>query len=215
MSSMPLQSPLREQVPSTIMRSNHTLNGGGSEAQIGTLICVSSSSYVSDSNNTSARTSPSSSSISTVHACCLPQIQGYFSGVGDLFSALVLAHFDNESNLESESRSSEGQSVSAGPDQGEVAAGSSKPSQTALSRAASQALCKTQAILKMTREHAQTLPEEERTLTDDEKDNQDQDRMVRRMRGRELRIIQGQDIIRRKRSLDSEWMTLWEDFWEN
>lgn len=33
---------------------------------------------------------------SNVYATTLPHIKGYFSGVGDMFSALVLAHFDHD-----------------------------------------------------------------------------------------------------------------------
>jgi len=36
--------------------------------------------------------------LSTVHGICFPKIKGYFSGVGDLFSALVLGHFTLGSN---------------------------------------------------------------------------------------------------------------------
>lgn len=204
---MPLRSPLQDELPPSFESFRPALEdaSGVEEARTGTLICLSSS-YLT---NKSAR--PLESGLSTVHACCLPQIPGYFSGVGDLFSALVLAHFDREPKPESASPlspTSPGRSVSAS------AGPATAPVQTPLSRAASQALYKTQAILKLTRDHAMGLPEDERTLTDDEKDREDEDRTVRRMRGRELRIIQGQDIIRSEKSLEHGWMTLWEDFWE-
>jgi hypothetical protein len=52
------------------------------------------------------------------------------------------------------------------------------------------------AIVQLTQAHAQNLDEADRTSTDDELDKKDPMRLVRRMRGRELRLIQGQDIIR-------------------
>nr|GAT56618.1 predicted protein [Mycena chlorophos] len=128
---------------------------------------------------------PNSAHPSTVYAQPVELLPGYFSGVGDLFSALLLAHFvhgDASSNGE------------------------------AVSHAASQALAKTHAMLRLTHEYAETLPEEDRQPTDDEKDAADPQRKVRRMRGRELRLIQGQDIIRGS-GLEIEAMQDWTDFW--
>ena len=115
-----------------------------------------------------------------VHACAVPLIKGYFPGVGDLFSALVLAHFN--------------------PD-----------GESPLPIAVGKALSKTHAIVELTRAYAQTL-EADRTSTDDELDGKYPMRLVRRMRGRELRLIQGQDIIRGDSGLNRE-MKAWEEFW--
>lgn len=131
------------------------------------LLCISSS-----------RSGPGRNPV--VHACTVPMIPGYFSGVGDLFSALVLAHLD----LDGESP---------------------------LSDAVGKALSKTHCIVQLTHAHAQNLDEEDRTATDDELDKEDPMRLVRRMRGRELRLIQGQDIIRGE-GLGRE-MKAWERFW--
>lgn len=131
------------------------------------LLCISSSRSASEKRT-------------VVHACAVPLIPGYFSGVGDLFSALVLAHFD--------------------PD-----------GKSPLPDAVGKALTKTHAIVQLTHAYAQTLEEADRTSTDDELDGKDPTRVVRRMRGRELRLIQGQDIIRGK-GLTRE-MKAWETFW--
>lgn len=131
------------------------------------LLCISSS-----------RSHPEKSSV--VHACTVPLISGYFSGVGDLFSALVLAHFD--------------------PD-----------GRSPLPDAVGKALSKTHEIVEITDAYAQTLDEADRTSTDDELDEKDPMRLVRRMRGRELRLIQGQDIIRGGGL--RRGMRAWETFW--
>jgi pyridoxine kinase len=83
---------------------------------------------------------------SVVHARVVPLIPGYYSGVGDLFSALLLGHYhtDFPSHLHQ--------------------------SETPLSHATSQALAKTHDILNRTYEYSKSLPEEERQATDDEKD---------------------------------------------
>ncbi|KAI0339686.1 bud site selection protein 16 [Trametopsis cervina] len=130
--------------------------------------------------------------LSTVHARYITCLPGYFSGVGDLFSALVLAHYE--------------------PLKRPVSPSVGRTTTTAISHAVSQALSKTHAILTLTHEFAAKLPEEERLPTDEELDKNEPDRVVRRMKGRELRLIQGQDIIR-KTDL-SEEMSLWSGFWD-
>ncbi|KAJ7282025.1 Ribokinase-like protein [Mycena rebaudengoi] len=85
---------------------------------------------------------------------------------------------------------------------------------TAVSRAASQALTKTHAILRLTHAHAESLPEDERQPTDDEKDRTDPLRKTRRMRGRELRLVQGQDILRGIGLSDVREMQAWSGFWD-
>ena len=117
---------------------------------------------------------------SVVHACTVPLVPGYLWGVGDLFSALTLAHFDPDGKLP-------------------------------LSDAVGKALTKTHAIVELTEAYTQTLEETDRLSTDDELDEKDPIRRVRRARGRELRIIQGQDIIRGG-GLRRE-MKVWETFW--
>lgn len=126
----------------------------------------------------------------TVHTRYIPCIPGYFSGVGDLFSALVLAHYDPSDA--SKTRGTTGAS-------------------TAISRAVAQAIAKTHAILSLTHEHSLGLPEDERLPTDEELDAREPDRVVRRMKGRELRLIQGQDIIRHTGVQD---MDVWSGFWD-
>ncbi|KAJ7623606.1 Ribokinase-like protein [Roridomyces roridus] len=141
-----------------------------------------SSNLDPDANHLLCIASSATTDTSTVHAQTVQQLPGYFSGVGDLFSALLLAHYDPQS-----------------------------PS--AVSRAASQALTKTHAMLRLTHEYAETLPEEDRQGTDDEKDAADPLRKVRRMRGRELRLIQGQDILRGIGLQDTRELQPWADFW--
>ena len=120
----------------------------------------------------------------------MPLIPGYFSGVGDLFSALLLAHF--HPHLEPPT-------INATP----------------LSEAASQALTKTYALLHMTQARASALPEEERLPTDDELDEEDPMRKTRRMRGRELKLVQGQDILRGVGVKDMKDMMRWDRFWDS
>jgi pyridoxine kinase len=131
---------------------------------------------------------------STVHTCVFPTIAGYFSGVGDLFSALILAHFDPKPAIPT-------------PVDGS----------TPLSMATTLSLTKTQYILALTNQHASALPEDERTSTDDELDAKDPDRKVLRMKGRELRLVQGQDVLRlgpTDRFQNLCRMEPWADFWQ-
>ena len=92
---------------------------------------------------------------STVHTKCFTCLPGYFSGVGDLFSALVLAHFHPPSA-----------SPPVLAQNGPAADADSTP----LSRAASEALTKTHALLAFTHAAAAALPAGERTETDEERD---------------------------------------------
>jgi len=138
-----------------------------------------------------------------VHAACIPLLSGYFSGVGDLFSALVLAHF---------------QPISLHPSQ--FMTSPSPPSElsnplTPLTYAVSLAVTKTHTILAKTHEHSASLPADERQPSDDELDTMNPMRRVKRMQGRELMLIRGQDIIRGI-GLTSEnirWMGEWDAFW--
>ncbi|KAI0765649.1 Ribokinase-like protein [Trametes elegans] len=126
---------------------------------------------------------------SAVYANSFPCLPGYFSGVGDLFSALVLAHFEH------------------------AAQGNGEGAEPPLARAAALAVSKTHAMLTLTHEAALTLPEDERQATDEELDAREPMRKIRRMRGRELRLIQGQDIIRGTQTIEYRQLEPWTDFW--
>ena len=89
-----------------------------------------------------------------------------------------------------------------------------QPKESPVSAAASQALTKTHGILSLTHEHALTLPEEDRLPTDEELDVKEPMRKIRRMRGRELRLIQGQDIIRGTKKIEERKMQPWKGFWD-
>lgn len=123
------------------------------------LLCISSSKSHSGCENP------------VVHAAAVPQLAGYYSGVGDLFSAMVLAHFEPSS--------------SADP-----------PSSTPLSRAASAALRITHTVLRRTALYASHQPNAEMdNYTDDELDSMDGGRQARRTKARELRLVQSADLI--------------------
>jgi len=182
-SSIPLGPLLRAALPAPIrqsseqdQQSNHTIDESDGDSSY--LLCVSSA-YIGGQGN-------GDQGLSAVHAACVPLISGYFSGVGDLFSALVLAHYDPKASAK-----------------------------VALANATSEALTKTHAILSQTHEYARTLPSEEQTATDEEKDEVSAERLTKRMRGRELRIVQGQDIIRgTAKGVVKREMVPWHNFWE-
>lgn len=111
--------------------------------------------------------------LSEVYAFGIAQIPGYFSGVGDLFSALVLAHFGGEGGLR---------------------------------RATGLAVGTVQAILRDTAAHSAPTDG-----TDSELDSADAERRVRRMRTRELRVIQNAGVIGSRAEEAEGW--LWADFW--
>ena len=92
------------------------------------LACIASSRANSES--------PAAADSTAVYAKTFPCLPGYFSGVGDLFSALVLAHFHPTTPLSS-----------GAPASGSCPLG---PTETPLSRAASLALTKTHALLALT-----------------------------------------------------------------
>ncbi|KZP28640.1 Ribokinase-like protein [Athelia psychrophila] len=177
-SSMPLQEWLIDKLPNPIRPTSN------SDTDSGYLLCLCSSTV----------NLAESSGNSDVHAQFVPLVPGYFSGVGDLFSALLIGHFENQDLLPSSSQ---------------------EPPQTPLSYASSMALTKTHAVLTSTYRHTLTLPEEDREQTDTEKDAADPARRRRRMRGRELRLVQpeGQSIIRGADNVDVRKMDPWLDFW--
>ncbi|KAG6829728.1 hypothetical protein H0H92_003687 [Tricholoma furcatifolium] len=133
----------------------------------------------------------------TIYAQCVPLLPGYFSGVGDLFSALLLAHFSRPSNSNTPSPEP---SLSSTPIRG-------------VAHAAAHALATTHHILRLTHLHALTLPPSETVVTDDELDAAEPLRKVRRMRGRELRLVQGQAAIRGE-GVDVKPMVHWDGFWD-
>ena len=151
------------------------------------LLCISST--IDPISHTS------STALSTVHAQIVPLIPGYFSGVGDLFSALLLAHFHPSP---SPSPSSSSSSISSTP----------------LSHATSLALSGTHGVLLLTYSNTLSLPEEERLPSDDELDRQTPLRKTRRMRGRELALIKGQGIIRGEEEVVRREMIHWDGFWD-
>ena len=156
------------------------------ESEDGDLLCISSS-----------RNAPGHKTPSTVHAGRVPFIRGYYVGVGDLFSSFIVAHYKPSTPT-----------LTANAKLLDTASG-----ETPLSRAVTAALTKTHAILSATNEYWKQQPEEERQPTDDEADAKDADRVVRRMRGRELRLIQSQDVIRGTTLPIERKMSLWSDFW--
>jgi pyridoxine kinase len=137
----------------------------------------------SDASDTSVLACLCSSSGGPVHAASVPLIPGYFSGVGDLFSALVLAHFTSSPNVPAP-----------------------------LAAAASAALTKTHAVLARTHAYVSALPIDERNDTDEEADMRDPSRRVARMRARELRIVQSRDLLSSTEAGVAA-MVPWVDFW--
>lgn len=156
------------------------------------ILCISSS--VSDDDE-----------FPIVHALAVPRLKGYFSGVGDLFSALVLAHYDASPSLPTNGATPE------------------LPT-SALSRAASRALHTTQAVIRRTQDHLLSLASASSqdsasasadAYTDDELDAREPLRRVRRMRTRELRLIQSRDDILACAGKNEkvEEMRPWRGFW--
>lgn len=177
-SSIPVEEWLKDLIPPLIRSSTD---------QEQSLLCLASA-------RTGNSGSTSSCPLSMVYAACVPLIPGYFSGVGDLFSALVLGHY-----------------TSAPADNDGSA--SLPPSLPPLARAVSFALTKTHAVLCLTATHASSLPPDERTTTDDELDQKDPERLIRRMRGRELRLVQGRKILSGEAMGELRWLKGWVDFW--
>ncbi|KAF8578801.1 Ribokinase-like protein [Ramaria rubella] len=176
-SSIPLNGSFPTTIPGWLLPSS---SKDGSEAE-DHLLCIASSKLAEGSEVPSV-----------VHALHIPRIPGYFSGVGDLFSALVLAHFHRSSNT-------------------------STPSLTSLSYAVTRSSQTIHALLRRTHRYSMTLPPEDRTISDEELDTHDPERKVRRMKGRELRLIKEQGLILGKDlEMDGrklEEMKEWTGFW--
>jgi pyridoxine kinase len=154
------------------------------------LICLASSRHIQEG------------AVSIVHATVIPQIRGFFSGVGDLFSAMILGHYDPS------------------PEQTRAEVGAKRGQSTALSRAVCNAIRTTHAVLRKTAKASALVPGSlEDGFTDEELDARDESRRVRRMKARELRIVQSADIILHagRTGSDEGWdleeMWHWADFW--
>ncbi|KAI0258637.1 Ribokinase-like protein [Gloeopeniophorella convolvens] len=166
-SSIPVANWLRELLPSHIQSALRH--------EEPSLLCI-----------VSIRSDSAGDRPSAVYAGCVPLIPGHFSGVGDLFSALILGHYTPSDTVESI---------------------------PPLAQAVSLALTKTHAIISITEQHSSSLPPEEHTATDDELDNEDPERRIRRMRGRELRIVQGRKILTGEAIGELRKVVGWENFW--
>jgi pyridoxine kinase len=180
-SSIPL-TKLFTSLPPYFLPHMQPRNGSIPEEQ-SYLVCIASS--INDKEG---------GPLSTVYAGCVELIPGYFSGVGDLFSALLLGHYHTPQSSASPPFSTPSKSYPP------------------LALAASHSLSRTHAILTLTHESASTLS---LPPTDDELDTREPERRSRRMKGRELRIIQGQDMFRRKEWDGVAKMRVWEGFWND
>ncbi|KAI9507672.1 Ribokinase-like protein [Russula earlei] len=205
-SSIPMEQWLRDMTPPHIRSAVRD-----SERS---LLCLASVRRTADRGGGSAPSRSPAPAPSTVHAACVPFIPGYFSGVGDLFSALVLGHYRTSPSgsasppngaVDHTVADSDGDDDDDDDDDGRVS-----PS---LPHAVSLALTKTHAILRLTERYAYTLPPDERTATDDELDRKNPERRVRRMRGRELRLVQGRKILSGEATGELRLLREWEDFW--
>ncbi|KIK57034.1 hypothetical protein GYMLUDRAFT_46650 [Collybiopsis luxurians FD-317 M1] len=187
-SSIPLKPWLAQSLPASIRPPE--------ASESAHLLCITSS-LIHSKSDSDDRHENGSSELSLVHAQCVPLIAGYFSGVGDLFSALVLAHYHPSQSFPSPSSPS----PSPTPYENPNPTPHSEPTHsykdtTPLTTAVSLSLSKTHQVLLRTFSHSESLPESERLGTDDEKDGNEPIRKVRRMKGRELRLVQSIDVIR-------------------
>jgi pyridoxine kinase len=196
-SSIPMERWLRDLTPP------HIRSSVSDEEQ--SLLCLASARVTADGGGTPSRF-PSS-----VYAGCVPLIEGYFSGVGDLFSAFVLGHYTADTqplrHLAAPPPEVDGSAISPTPTPTPL------PFLPPLPRAVSLALTKTYAILRLTEKYASSLPPDERTTTDDELDEKDPGRRIRRMRGRELRLVQGRKILSGEAMGELRLVREWENFW--
>ena len=70
-------------------------------------------------------------------------------------------------------------------------------------------------MLLLTEKHASSLPPNERTTTDDELDDEDPERVIRRMCARELRLVQGRKILSGEAMGELREMSKWQEFWRS
>ncbi|KAL5531277.1 hypothetical protein ACEPAG_4154 [Sanghuangporus baumii] len=188
MSSIPLHDFFRDALPPHLIPSEQD----STLASASYLLCISST-YSACANGSAAPNGINhTSDPSEVHAHVLPCIPGYFSGVGDLFSALVLAHFQPTLGSSYVSAFVRDGSSSVRSSTDCIESSMHSP----LSIAVSYALSKTFGILKFTHEQVLAQHPISEDATDEERDRTDPERRIRRMRTRELRIIQGQHILR-------------------
>lgn len=103
-----------------------------------------------------------------------PEIKGYFSGVGDLFAALLIGRF----------QPSDGAAASPAP--------TDEHQLTPIAQAAEQAIASVQAVLHRTLQTTQSLDDESSSSASNADESQ---RKVDTMRKRELRIIQSRKDI--------------------
>ncbi|KIL69057.1 hypothetical protein M378DRAFT_184375 [Amanita muscaria Koide BX008] len=188
-SSIPLYSWLLVVLPPTIRPSESTVPPH--------LLCIASAADIGNQDGNSR-----------VSARAIPQIPGYFSGVGDLFSALLLGHY-RSSRTEAGHEEIKGNGIN-GFGNGHIATPMSDYG--ALTSATTLALSTTHAVLSFTHKRTLGLPELERLPTDDEADASEPLRRTRRMRGRELALIQAQHILTRTDEPRFE-LVPWGDFW--
>lgn len=237
MSSMPLHDFFCAALPPNLLPADVVSREPGAIVK-SHLICISSS-YVHPSRRLRAPAEPMSTTddgaenVSTVHAHVLPCVPGYYSGVGDLFSALLLAHYREMGSVNNGTRlillapNIRSDYQTSVIDLGSSAHSSNSTSLTPLSTAASFALSKTVGILRLTHAHVSALPADAsvaRDGTDEERDRLDPERRVRRQRARELRLIQGQDILRNvpvaspsdfSKTAELRELRPWQSFWSN
>lgn len=92
---MPLHNYFRQSLPTELLSAD--VVGSESDSLMKShLICISSSYNQSSRDARSETIVDTNVGLSTVHAHVLPCIPGYYSGVGDLFSALLLAHYHED-----------------------------------------------------------------------------------------------------------------------
>lgn len=108
-----------------------------------------------------------------------PEVQGYFSGVGDMFAALTLGRFHPESAQETPSNAS----AHHDDDNDEL---------TPIAKASELAIASLQGILSNT---CRVIDQLESQRTDAEKAKDDAEAKVDRMRRRELRVVQSKKEI--------------------
>ncbi|CUA67246.1 pyridoxine kinase [Rhizoctonia solani] len=190
-------SQLSDEVTAAGLRAGSSYSMNGTSDAINSkdeyILCIASSAH------------EDASIAPDVYALAVPRIKGYFSGVGDLFSALVLAHF-HQARYSNTNNLPPATTTSIPP----------------LTQAASYALHTTHAILRRTQKHALALAAQSsedastsNAYTDDELDSREPLRRVRRMRTRELRIVQSRDDIIATDKASIEIMRAWKGFWGN
>ena len=121
-------------------------------------------------------------------AFCLPTVQGYFSGVGDLFSAMVLAHFKDGHETLPPLVHAVSKALLA------VQQVLLRTHLYSLSQASAYGAATPRPLHPQTQSHDSVLP------TDSELDaavpvNKDPKRKAKRMRLRELRVVQERQLL--------------------